>query len=79
METPGWQSFHKYYDVSGIASPIACTIAFGVTTTNDILYPTGLFVDNVSVEAVPEPVTLLLMGSGLMGMGAIGAFRRRKK
>lgn len=78
-ESPGWQTFSKHYDISGITGPIACSIAFGVTTTQDPLFPTGLFVDNVSVEAVPEPATLLLLGSGLLGMGAFGAIRRRKK
>jgi hypothetical protein len=79
LETPGWQHFHRGYDISGVMSPINCTIAFGVTTTEDIIYPTGLYVDNVSVEAVPEPATLLLLGSGLMGMGLFGAARRRRK
>jgi hypothetical protein len=79
LQTPGWQYFHRAYDISGVMSPINCTIAFGVTTTEDIAYPTGLFVDNVSVEVVPEPATLLLLGGGLMGMGIFGAARRRKR
>jgi len=79
LETPGWQNFQRGYDISGVMSPINCTIAFGVTTTEDIAYSTGLFVDNVSVEAVPEPATLLLPGGGLMGMGLFGAARRRKR
>lgn len=79
LETPGWQHFHQTYDLGGVMSPINCTIAFGVTTTEDIIYPTGLFVDNVSVEAVPEPAMLLLLGGGLMGMGLFRAARRRKK
>ena len=79
LETPGWQSFHRHYDISGISGPISCMLAFGVTTTADICYPSGLYVDNVSVDAVPEPATLLLLGTGLASLGAMGSARRRKK
>lgn len=75
--TPWWQTFHRHYDISAINNEIFCIMTLGTFAT--VCGSTGLFVDNVSVEAVPEPATLLLLGGGLVGMGAIGAFRRRKK
>jgi hypothetical protein len=79
LEDPRWLSFHRSYDLSGISGPIACRLEFGVRTTGANSHPGGIFVDNVSVESTPEPATLLLLGSGLLGMGAIGAIRRRRK
>ena len=36
-------------------------------------------IDNLRVGAIPEPNTLLLFSSGLLGIGALGRLRRRKK
>lgn len=46
------------------------TITFHTTTAND-----GWGIDDVTIGRVPEPGTLLLMGLGLLGLGAA---RRRK-
>jgi hypothetical protein len=39
----------------------------------------AIYVDNISVSAVPEPSTLCLAGIGLMGCAVYGFCRRRKQ
>lgn len=51
------------------------TLGIGVVDLNDPLFDSGLLVDNVRLQPIPEPGTLFLLGSGLIGLGY---FRLRK-
>lgn len=62
-------------------------LEFGVTNWNDTAYDSGLAFDGLTVggvpieeggpgAVVPEPITMILMGTGLAGIGAV---RRRRR
>ena len=50
-------------------------IYFGVNNSKDQWNSSVLLVDNVSATATPEPATLLLLGSGMLGM----AYLKKRK
>lgn len=62
----------KYVTVTSDMSILGGTLTFANTSGND-----GWGIDNVTVGNLPEPGTLLLMGLGLLGLGA--ARRRAAK
>lgn len=62
----------KYVTVTSSQNILGGTLTFSNTTDND-----GWGIDNVTVGSLPEPGTLLLMGLGLLGLGA--ARRRTAK
>lgn len=76
----------NFADWSSTGKPVA-TLSFVATSTSTTLVIkhgnttgstlTGLFVDNVSVTAVPEPGSILAMMTGLVGFGGIVIRRRR--
>ncbi len=68
--TSGW----NYFSFSFVANLAETFIGFA-DVHNGGRSTYGTFVDDVSVAPVPEPGTLLLLGSGLAGL----AFYRRKK
>ena len=63
-----WLFFSR--DVS-YAGPPGLTLTFDHAGGDNV----GILLDNVTIEAVPEPATLLLLGSGLTGL----ALRRRRR
>lgn len=69
---PDWVNYSTYF-----ANEYTYTIiTFEFLDFNCIDNDSQVFIDNVSINPVPEPATLMLLGSGLAGLGV---FSRRKK
>ncbi|MEP7366258.1 MAG: DUF642 domain-containing protein [Acidobacteriota bacterium] len=68
LGTPDWQ----VYSATFVATGTSATITFDSIPGGG---SGGIFLDGVSVEQVPEPATIALMGVGLLGLGVL---RRRK-
>ena len=68
---------HTGYAPGGFvfSGPGVYTIGFGVVNATDAFLPSGLLVDNVIINAVPEPS--VVAGLGLLTMGAVLRRRRR--
>lgn len=74
LDFTGWTALSipvaQYYDPS---RPVTIRIAFNAGNTGDNQFASGVFLDEIKL-VVPIPSTLLLLGSGLLGL--IGLRRR---
>jgi hypothetical protein len=66
----GWMKYSYTFQNSGSGN-----ILFGANNLMDQSMQSVLLVDNVSTTATPEPATLLLLGSGMLGM----AYLKKRK
>jgi hypothetical protein len=64
-----WQSYSSVFQATSSTSTLSFVNTAGGANG-------GLFIDNISVAAVPEPATWAMM---LLGFGLIGAGMRRRK
>ncbi len=73
--TPGWATFDSSEFLSG-GAPFTTTDPGAGNATPGIFYDINL---NGAAPAVPEPESLLLLGSGLIGMAGFLRFKLRKQ
>lgn len=77
LQSDGYPSYWRRYaiPISGLGGPASGRYAFRYVVPDTSMNGDYIGIDNVNVEAVPEPATLTLVG---LGAAALGLRRRRR-